>query len=308
MTHTPAPAEIETLRKIVAGRTCTEHDQRAAVAILDRLSPPEPEQPDEATVWTRKVLHAEYQITAYATGEMDDRAQFINARQVLSELIASKDAEADAKVKYAMDRLNEAHANKPDWERLWAEQTERAEKAESKLAALRAENEPPEGYTAVRIAAKDLYIDMNGLSVDYCDGWYIVENKRLKVCPEAAERNPAEPDKSVLAERALGQIPAPVVEVTQADRDVAADFYCDWFATGESSSEVKRIRKGDRDGLPHVKAFARHRTEAEARGRRQALEEIKKWLRSPEGKGSDAGIDYADGFADQIERMMTGEK
>lgn len=33
------------------------------------------------------------------------------------------------------------------------------------------------------------------------------------------------------------------------------------------------------------------------------VETIVKWLRSEQGKGSDAGVDYADGFADQIEAI-----
>lgn len=42
--------------------------------------------------------------------------------------------------------------------------------------------------------------------------------------------------------------------------------------------------------------------------RRKAISEIVEWLRSPAGKGDDDGIDYADGFADQIEaRSLSGE-
>lgn len=256
MTHTPAPAEIETLRKIVAGRTCTEHDQRAAVAILDRLSPPEPEQPDEATVWTRKVLHAEYQITAYATGEMDDRAQFINARQVLSELIASKDAEADA-LAYDRDR----------WK-------ERAEKVESKLAALRAENEPPDGYSGIRLACRDVLIDGGGLDFVQNRGWLCLDNVVLEISPKAAERKPAEPDDilSIRAERALGNIRSPKASAAETTPEVvvtqegatSAQIYADYHC----EDATWKVECAERLAAE----FDRVRTEAEARGRREALE------------------------------------
>lgn len=263
MTHTPAPAEIETLRKIVAGRTCTEHDQRAAVAILDRLSPPEPEQPDEATVWTRKVLHAEYQITAYATGEMDDRAQFINARQVLSELIASKDDEIEQIVKREIGTVDQL------------------EKALSELAALRAENERLRNFCT------------------------------LEQCEEAAERNTAEPEKPCTCHpddnpprpcpkkyalnecRAASADTAPIVEVTQDDWDAAEDYY-----EGPCVPSVLRS------------CFAHHRTEAEARGRREALDAITarlEWYRQY-GMGMVDQRLFANTLIIELKRMMTEGK
>ena len=64
-------------------------------------------------------------------------------------------------------------------------------------------------------------------------------------------------------------------EITQADRDAAADFYCDWFATGDNNENVKDIRSGARDALPHVQAFARHREQAE----QETVAKIVAWLR-----------------------------
>lgn len=66
-----------------------------------------------------------------------------------------------------------------------------------------------------------------------------------------------------------------MTEITQADRDAAADFYCDWFATGDNNENVKDIRSGARDALPHVQSFARHREQAE----QETVAKIVAWLR-----------------------------
>lgn len=113
MTHTPTPAEIETLRRKAKRHDldCTRSPWASycscgadeALAILDRLSPPAPEV-DEATVWTRKVLcvfmksgedPAPDAAEEYISGGFDEDADFIAARAALSELIASKDAEIE---------------------------------------------------------------------------------------------------------------------------------------------------------------------------------------------------------------------
>lgn len=75
-------------------------DGSARNALLDTLSTPAPEV-DEATVWTRKthaaLVEVRYPMFAKAllAGERDNTNQHVRARQVLSELIASKDAEIE---------------------------------------------------------------------------------------------------------------------------------------------------------------------------------------------------------------------
>ena len=53
-------------------------------------------------------------------------------------------------------------------------------------------------------------------------------------------------------------------KVTQADREAAADLYSDWFCVGEANENIKNIRSGKWDGII-VRAFARHREQADAR-------------------------------------------
>jgi len=194
-------------------------------SMADRLSPPEPEQPDEATVWTRKVLHAEYQITAYATGEMDDRAQFINARRVLSELIASKDAEI-AKAQ------------------LWAmKQHKCADEYASELTALRAENERLKNDALQKKHGARIAYDMKMPPYPYQTP-NIGGSMAFRT---AAERNPAGPGPWPGDPDHRETMPvdtAPVVEVT-AWANKQADL------VDRAHSII---------------------TEAEARGRREALE------------------------------------
>ena len=142
MTHTPTPAEIETLRNYahqhrgyciqqnVAGSRC-DCGALQVHAILDRLSPaPEPDV-DEATVWTRKIWGTE------GDGACDRDTVFQEARTVIAELLASKDAEIERRIEELFD-----------WEKIAKRTKEALTGAEdelrvcySELATLRAENE-----------------------------------------------------------------------------------------------------------------------------------------------------------------------
>jgi len=64
----------------------------------------------------------------------------------------------------------------------------------------------------------------------------------------------------------------PTVEVSQSDRDAAADVWRDYIArTGEIIVERNMRKGGLDDGIPTI--FARHRIEAEQRGRLAGMEE-----------------------------------
>lgn len=235
--------DIVTLRD---GIVCYDKDRmNAALAILDRLTPaPEPEV-DEATVWTRKVLHAEYEITAYATGEMDKHDKFINARQALSELIASKDAE-----------IAKARA----WAKVQHQQADTYAATNATLraseAALRAENE------RLKDTIADLGVDL--------DEWQRCERAAGNIpSPKAAERNTAEP----WSIRGAGYDPN--CEVCKGSK-----FTCDeHFAkpATDTTPEVV-VTQGDRSASENPPGFSFQRcmAEAEARGRREALEAVKR--------------------------------
>lgn len=130
MTHTPTPAEIETLRRAREGcspgtiASTVEVLAKIALADIDRLSPPAPEV-DEATMWTRKVMDANW---SYWGSNAEMRSEII--RQAIAELIASKDAE----IAEWRNNANAAH-------RQLGNVTAKFQKAEAELAALRAENE-----------------------------------------------------------------------------------------------------------------------------------------------------------------------
>jgi len=239
-------------------------------------------EPDEATVWTRKMLEV------YGLVNEGD-PYFQDARQVLSELIASKDGEielergrfkiADEEVDNLRRELVAVRAEKADF--LWRR---RADYTVAELATLRAENER---LKALSDGLRTYMYDKDAFRRE----WVIKKYK-------AAERNTAEPATDTTPE-----VDAPVDSGMGAEAVEQAELL---WAQLPVNRKWTSIPKHEKALVCHL--LSTYRTEAEARGRREALEEIKKWLRSPEGKGSDAGIDYADGFADQIERMMTGGK
>lgn len=299
MTSPLTPAEIETLRDTLNKHVEDRPELNAAVAILNRLSPPAPEV-DEATVWTRKVLHAHQRAMtppdsgwgnmSYEKGSYDHLDVFKAPCQVLSELIASKDAEI-AKAQ------------------LWAmEQHKCADEYASELAALRAENErlkgdvlPPDGYKNLHIAARDCIFDANGLG-RIEDGWLLLESVNVSVTSKAAERNTAEPATDT----------APVVEVTVdggMDAEAVEQAELLW-------AQLPVIRKWT--SIPtHEKALVCHllstyRTEAEARGRREALEnaiEIATQQGDDEWSGSNPGcMKSCIDIADKLKRLMTEGK
>lgn len=291
MTHTPTPAEIETLRRKAKHHDldCTRSPWASycscgadeALAILDRLSPPAPEVDEATRIWREIHVHEELAMGArgqinkkFRNGDYDNdkfgQGGIAYLRTALSELIASKDAEREKQNKQL---LAVAQGYKLD-----------KEEAEAELTALRAEKE--------RLKASQLVI------------------RKVEPAPfqfdEAAERDPAEPLASLgLVEPEIGGWTskakyvdtAPVVEVT-------VDRQREKWARNIASYTEGQARN-------HVyKCAINLLTEAEARGRREALdavrklrEKIKDWDRSKY-----AARYILDAVEEELKRMMTGEK
>lgn len=242
MTHIPTPAEIETLRRKAKHHDldCTRSASEPycdcgadeALAILDRLSPPEPEQPDEAEImWAGAFSRWDTAKRSWGRGNGWQEA-ISYLRTALSELIASKDAEIaecheniNLKAKFIDETLNDS-----------AGLLERAEKAQSELAALRAENATLRQSLAIQEGISDTV------------------HEALWEADKAAERKPAE-----LADT------APVVEATEVDRKATELILMDAKAADVEPYWSRTLR--------HV---SRIRTEAEARGRREALEIVER--------------------------------
>lgn len=233
--------DIATLRLAISYAPSKSKAGSDALAILNRLPPPEQEQPDEATVWATKTL---------ASINISRSRLIAAARQVLSELVASKDAEI-AKAQ------------------LWAmEQHKCADEYASELAALRAENErlkgdvlPPDGYKNLHIAARDCIFDANGLG-RIEDGWLLLESVNVSVTSKAAERNTAEPATDT----------APVVEVTVdggMDAEAVEQAELLWAQLPVNRKWIS-IPTHEKALVCHL--LSTYHTEAEARGRRAALE------------------------------------
>lgn len=301
--------DIEALREAIDG--CGGSSYTQAIAILDRLSPA-PEV-DEATVWAGKILT----LLGISSGRI-----FSASRDVLREVLAAKDAERGHLVEGVATL--EAQLEQQKYE----------------LATLRAENRPPEGYSVLRIAARDCLINVNGLG-RMEGGWLLLEGVNLSVAPKAAERNTAEPGISLSdAERGTPKIelnfgpgpwpgdpdhretmPAGAVGVTRAAA-TSAQIYADFHCEDGSFNVIVAERL--------AAEFDRVRTEAEARGRREALGtlrvpdapnlfsafrttlsgdgEYKMIFRFPSMEAMHAADDEWHTIRRAIQRMMTGGK
>lgn len=347
--------DIEALREAIDG--CGGSSYTQAIAILDRLSPA-PEV-DEATVWAGKILT----LLGISSGRI-----FSASRDVLREVLAAKDAERGHLVEGVATL--EAQLEQQKYE----------------LATLRAENRPPEGYSVLRIAARDCLINVNGLG-RMEGGWLLLEGVNLSVAPKAAERNTAEPEHRLSSERAIpaGEVvrspssrssdgsgntaepakthgpgpwpgdpdhretmPAEPWSIRGAGYDPNCEackgskFTCDehfvkpdtdgsrsgGMSPGTNAGAVEVLwnsicSEPDVDAIP---LLSKALTEAEARGRREALEGIsedtKQWvtrelvnsknLISGTIKSGNMTLHYAahDAFKalDELKRLMTGEK
>lgn len=275
--------------------------------LADRLSPaPEPEVDEATRVWR--------EMPAYRTD-----AQISYLREVL----AAKDAEKAHTIALLTEERDHEIARHDEWKKRALDWQDKWQKAESELAALRAENErldaSSENY-------KKLYAEYWGKAAV----WYS-ENERLKAdcarlqqalaiqegvsdtvhealwaAGKAAERNTAEPAKT----HGPGPWPgdpdhrettpgtnAGAVEVTQAgakSAQIYADFHCEDGSFNITCAERLAAE------------FDKVRTEAEARGRRDALEKLgdladERWAGTREGAA-------LRGLLIELKRLMTGGK
>lgn len=320
-----AKERIEDMLKCDDGQAFKE-----ARKFLERISPTSEPDVDEATVWTRKVMNGWTTVGGLRT--------------VIAELIASKDGEIERLAGINSQLVAEHNAMNQDGARL-----------ESELATLQAENERLKRLFS---AAERAIGDHHAPHDCYATGPLTGDGYRdLIECPacaffalrdelKAAERNTAEPEHRLSDEsnRKAGEVVrstdscssdgsgnlTPVVEVTQADRNAAAEIWNSYVAKiGEVIAE-KAIREGLSDDTMIVQAFSRIRTEAEARGytkgRREALdaisEDTKQWvtrerenarkLFKPSAEAGNGHLHFAAHAAfkalDELNRMMTGGK
>lgn len=269
----------------------------------DRLSPPEPEQPDLAEImWAGAFSRWDTAKRSWGRGNGWQEA-ISYLRTALSELIASKDAE--------IERLK---GEADEGEKLAEQYRNIAEDIESERSALRAENATLRQSLAIQEGISDTV------------------HEALWEADKAAERKPAEPnDNQCTPSRAVEDVAverasdtgvaraladrvgtsaepdhwmlvqpgntAPVVEVTQGDID-AADTWVDAYENDMVLLNSASI----------ARALARHRTEAEARGRREALEEaIAKIGPMKTGRSQPIVMTCAE-IIDELKRLMTEVK
>lgn len=316
MADAPTPAEIETLR-----RKAKHHDldcTRAAfepycgcgadeaLAILDRLSPaPEPEVDEATKIWREMVICGRKlgleDVLEYQNGKWDNRTEISYLRQAIAELIASKDGEIEKAQLWAM------------------EQHKCADEYASELATLRAENERL--IEAVQKCRDQFAFYVSSHSQKGTDDGRKkseVNFNFVKLCDKAlkaAERNTAE-------QKGGAECPTEVeVKAALADRvETSANPYA-YGRVHTDGSRSGGMPPGTNAGAVEVTeldhrlwkdalysrhgeeaiVIAKYRTEAEARGRREALDEIIDKFDNRNGT-------YPIRTVDELKRMMTGEK
>ena len=332
-------------REVLSGIAMTSDEARTLDAILDRLSPPAPEVDEATRIW--REMNAEgaracgsipLMVQKWRNGEHDNDvsaiAEITYLRQAIAELIASKDGEIE-RVNAENFRLaagvciypngegllGDDHGNsfcsvEQERKRLDERETELMadlNKAESDLAALRAENERLKTERDSELAAVSAAIGTTEF-MDPPDGGsptlaeqvgrmraelaaLRAENERLKATlntlgtrwalRKAAERNTAEPEHRLSDEsnRKAGEVvrstdscssdgsgntAKPATEMTPDVVVTQADCQREQWARNIASYTEGRARN-------HVYECAINLlTEAEARGRREALEEVRK--------------------------------
>lgn len=327
---TLTPAEIETLRRSVGHHhlLCVRSDEAPycscgrdeSLAILDRLSPPAPEPDvDEATVWTRKMWGTEND------GAYDCDTFFQDARTIIAELIASKDGEIAT-----LSELRKVAARN-------AGAADRARfKAESELAALRAENERLKGAFIRLLDATDRF---NGICAHNKQPMARLQGDMILAVmnayrvlgigrTKAAERNTAEPAKETTVSYdpnykcpscgvAIGVLHEPDCALMLSRTAKPAKTHV-WPATHDDAcSEIKGAETTPEvvvtplvPTFEQAEVYRKHITEAEARGRREALEAATarlEWYRQY-GAGMIDQRGFAASLIAELKRMMTGGK
>lgn len=97
-----------------------------------------------------------------------------------------------------------------------------------------------------------------------------------------------------------------LVEVTQADRDAAADYLIAAYPEAARDPRVRAVREGKMDGDPVVQAIARHRIASEARWKAVA-EELAGSLGTIQGSGNAQGA-WMDSVTPLIARFEIAAK
>lgn len=312
-----------------------------AHSILDRLSPaPEPEV-DEATVWTRKVLLKLHGNAGYYP---EKHFGFQNIRAVIAELIASKDGEIERLAGINIQLVAEHNAMNQDGARLESElatlraENERLKKCLRRISELEYTYDGSDLENAKMIAEQATEPNTR---CAYCGRYRweadekgsVLCNPPFTVQPhvfKAAERNPAEPEHRLSSEQAVpagevvrspssrssdgsgSETPGSLrtrslipitdtagVEVRQVDRDAAKALL--------AQQEIRFHLDGTfRDWDNTVDFLAAIRTEAEARGRREAFREVKHVLFQFEG--ALANSTNFQRMVDELKRIMAGGK
>jgi len=322
-------------------------DIKDALAILDRLSPPAPEV-DEATVWTRKIWGTEddgaydhdtvFQETRAVIAELlaskdaeieqwksQERVAFEHQQKAESELAAVSAAIGTTEFMDPPDGGSPTLA-------------EQVGRMRAELAALRAENERLKADNLKhleelfdRISAMDEiakgvhgqgpnWFDECQRRIDLARNWrnlsktaernqavavghlYDKSGRRTNapfmavVLPsggvtKAAERNTAEPATDT----------TPEVVVTQGAREAAVALM---RKVGVKSEYLTEIEAGSYDESFYVIAIA----EAEARGRREALDEVITKIGSMKTGRTQPIVMTCAEIIDELKRMMTGGK
>lgn len=92
------------------------------------------------------------------------------------------------------------------------------------------------------------------------------------------------------------------VQVTQADREAAADLYANVYSMPLDHYYVATLRSGASDGHPIVQAFARHRTRAEP-DLVEAAKRVLEWWPEGSEENSLAGKSRGGTFAADIQAL-----
>lgn len=310
---------------------------------FDRLSPPAPEVDEATKIWremrARGLDASEAPLWAeklragqtIETCEKTFNAERTYLRTALSELIASKDAEiaewkavsdcAKEQINDLTRRAEKAESDTLRWHNAYEIAHGQAMSNGSELAALRAENAKP---VAVIRFARDTPGNENEMpKVISCnwqpDGEYPVY---LHPSPKAAERNTAEPEKPCTC-HPDDNPPRPCPKKYALDECRAADTDTtpEVDAPVDSGMDAEAVEQAELlwaqlpvnrkwTSIPtHEKALVCHllstyRTEAEARGRREALEALRAVARSH----SATFVSLVDANMPSIEDLMTEPK
>jgi len=321
------PVEIGIAKRMAARQTVSLAEAEKLQRALDRLAPtPEPEV-DEATLLTRRLFLLQYPTCTEAIngGKRDDNPSFMRVSGVLREVLAGKDAERN-EYKLAVE---EAHKHWHSTNAEWNAEIKLREAAESELAKVRAENERLRGV----LAGYSKYISFDQLKA--AERNPAEPEHRLSGEPAAnageVVRSPSSRSSDGSgaidqwganeASRIEADPPAILDDERKAAFDVRVKSVGNLPVDGGFDGDLTKTSEWLWASLPVIRKWtgletyekalvchlvSRIRTEAEARGRREALEEI---VSIVEDHITDSRAEYYLGFLrDELKRLMTEGK